>query len=405
MWHRARLLQTLASPQGTVTAAAAAAARASSSSSSSSSAAAAPSSSPLQSPVADGERSFLRNLIPMRVYSTGPPSIYLRHAFLHQDRLIHRFLGALEAVPLPSLPRMLLAEGFQRLLEGEAPQRELRVLFEDAEMECRKMLLHLDVNEGGHRPYHDQRTDLRDREAWHSVTHDPLRRLLAYELYAACSYYARLMAVSSDPYVPAAVSVRTIIASDVRTDHLLVKVTLDFERFPRDVKTGERVGESMPLVVEELMKELLLLERDAFGCFRFDPRGDNHHLVHSLKLADVTKTPQSYSVMLDPLMKRWGNYCVECREIHKGRWKEYRVQCGPEEHRIDSALPLYESVVAKDPITGGTLNMLVHYDEPVCIRHKPSSREEKGNLGHIEVFELAIEAEDRTFWERYFLDR
>ncbi|TPP52933.1 hypothetical protein CGC20_27295 [Leishmania donovani] len=351
------------------------------------------------------ERSFLRNLIPMRVYSSGPPSIYLRHAFLNQDRLIRRFLGALETVPLPSLPRMLLAEGFQRMLEGDVPQRELRELFEDAEVECRKMLLHMDVSKGGHRRYHDSHADPRDQETWHAVRHDPLRRLLAHELRAACSHYARLMAVSSSPYVPAAVIVRTIIASDVRTDNFLVKMTLAFERHPRNVETGERVGEAMPPVVEELMKELLLLERDAFGCFRFDPRGDNHHLVHSLKLADMTKTPRSFSIMRDPLMKRYGNYRVECEEVHKGRWNQYKVHCGPEDHRIDPALPLFESVVATDPITGGALNMLVHYDEPICLRHKHSSREEKGNFGHTEVFELAMDVTNRTFWERYFLDR
>ncbi|KAG5488057.1 hypothetical protein LSCM4_08282 [Leishmania orientalis] len=393
MWQRIRLLKTLSSQKGAAAPAAGAA-------SSCPSPGAAPQ-SPVPSSSADNERSFLRHLIPMRVYSSGPPSIYLRHAFLHQNRLIHRFLGALEAVPLPSLPRMLLAEGFQRMLEGDAPQRELRALFEDAEAECRKMLLHLDRSEGGHRWCRDPH----DQEASHGVAHDPLRRLLAYELRAACSHYARLMAVSSSPYAPAAVVVRTIIASDVRTDDFLVKMVLEFEKHPRNVETGERVGEAVPLVVEELMKELLLLERDAFGCFRFDPRGDNHHLVHCLKLADMTKTLTSYSIMLDPLMKRYGNYCVECEEVYKGRWNQYKVHCGPEDHRIDPALPLFETVIAKDPITGGALNMIVHYDEPICLRHKHSSREEKGNFGHTEVFELAIEAKNRTLWERYFLDR
>ncbi|GET85587.1 hypothetical protein, conserved [Leishmania tarentolae] len=393
MWQRIRLLQSLASRKGETSA-------------SSSFPSAAVLSPPVPSAAAaDSERSFVRNLIPMRVYSAGPPSVYLRHAFLNQDRLIHRFLGALEAVPLPSLPRMLLAEGFQRMLEGDVPQRELRALFEDAEVECRKMLLHMDVNKGGHRRYQDPSADPHDRDAWHAVKHDPLRRLLAHELRAACSHYARLMAVSSTPYVSAAVIVRTIIASDVRTDNLLVKMTLAFERHPRNLETGERIGEAMPLVVEELMKELLLLERDAFGSLRFDPRGDNHHLVHSLKLADMTKTPQSFSIILDPVMRKYGNYCVECEEVHRGRWKQYKVHCGPEDHRIDPALPLFESVVATDPITGGPLNMLVHYDEPICLRHKQSTREDKGNFGHTEVFELAIDAPNRTFWERYFLDR
>ncbi|KAG5487755.1 hypothetical protein LSCM1_08121 [Leishmania martiniquensis] len=397
MWPRIRLLQTLFQQKGAAAPAAGAL--------SSSSSAGTPPQSPAPSPAADNERSLLRHLIPMRVYSSGPPSLYLRHAFLHRDRLVRRFLGALEAVPLPSLPRMLLAEGIQRMLEGDTPQRELRALFEDAEVECRKMLLHMDVSEGGHRRYHDPRTNPHDREAWHAVAHDPLRRLLAYELCAACSHYARLMAVSSNPHAPAAVVVRNVIASDMRRDNLLVKVTLEYEKHPRNVETGERVGEAMPRVVDEVMKELLLLERDAFGCFRFDPRGDNHHLVHCLKLADMTKTRRSYSIMLDPLMHKYGNYCVECVEVYKGRWRQYRVHCGPEDHRIDPELPPFEMVVANDPITGGALNMVVHYDEPICLRHKHSSREEKGNFGHTEVFELAIEAKNRSLWEQYFLDR
>lgn len=350
------------------------------------------------------ERSLLRNLVPMRVYSSGPASVYLRHAFLHQDRLIGRFLGALEAVPLPSLPRMLLAEGFQRMLEGDVPQRELRELFEDAETECRKMLLHLDVSEGGYHPYHDPQTSPRERAAWLAVARDPLCRLLAYELRAASSHYARLMAVSSDPYVPAAVIVRTIIASDLRTDDFLVKHALDFEKHPRNVETGDRQGPAMPPEQEGLMRELLLVERDAFGCFRFDPRGDNHHLVHSLKLSDITKTPQAYSVIMDPVVRRYGNFCVETEEVYQGRWRQYKVHCGPEDHRVDPALPLYETVTTRDAITGGTLRMLVHYDEPICLRHKPSAREEKGNFGHTEVFELAVEDRNRTF-ERFFLDR
>ncbi|KAK7196848.1 hypothetical protein NESM_000625900 [Novymonas esmeraldas] len=386
------------------------AASSSSSSSSSSSggaaaAASAAAASTASSCVTDTERSFLRNLIPMRVYSSGPASTYLRHAFLHREELIRRFLGALEAVPLPSLPRMLLAEGFQRMLEGDVPQRDLRELFEDAETECRKMLLSLDASASGRHPYHDPHTSPRERETWHAVAHDPLRRLLAYELRAVSSFYARHMAVSSSPYTPAAVIVRTIIASDVRTDNLLVKATLELERHPRDPETGERRGPALSPAVEEAVKELLLLERDCFGSFRFDPRGDNHHLVHSLKLADMTKTPQSYSVMLDPVMQRYGNYCITCEEVHKGRWKHYTVHCGAEDHRIDPALPPFESVTTTDAITGGETRLLVHYDEPVCLRHKASTREERSNVGHVESFELAIEDKNRTFWERYFLDR
>lgn len=359
----------------------------------------------------------------MRVYASGPVSTYLRHAFLQQERLIHRFLGALEQVPLPSLPRMLLAEGFQRLLEGESPQRELRELFEEAEMEARKLLLELDVSSSGESIYHNPKTDPRERALWRAVQTDPLTRVLAYELRAAAGYYARLLSVSSDPYTPAAVLVRTIIASDVRTDDYLIKRMLEFDAWPRDVETGERVGpdglrstnshnineervgDTMPPQLEEMVKELLLLERDAFGVFRFDPRGDNHHLVHTLKLSDIVKTPKSYSVLLDPVMRAYGNFSLVRQEIHKNRWNQYTLHCAAEDHRIDANLPLYETVVAKDAITGGDLRLLARYDEPICNRHKASSREEKGNFGHTEVFELAIEDKNRSYWDKFFMDR
>ncbi|KPI86026.1 hypothetical protein ABL78_4929 [Leptomonas seymouri] len=356
---------------------------------------------------AANERSLLRTLIPMRVQAPGPASTYLRHAFIQKECLIHRFLAALEHVALPSLPRMLLAEGLQRLLEGECPQRELRALFEEAEMECRKMLLQLDVSSTGEAPYHSPHMDATERAAWRAVQFDPLVRVLAYELRAAAGYYARMMSVTSDPYTPASVLVRTLIASDMRTDDVLVKLMLAFEAWPRDVKTGARaaLGPPMPPRMEETVKELLLLERDAFGEFRFDPRGDSHHLVQALKLADVTKTPAAFCLLLDPLMKAYGNFSLEVEEIYKGRWNQYKLRCAPEDHRVDAALPLCETVSTTDAVTGGELSMLVHYDAPICLRHKASSREAKGNYGHTEVFELAIENTNRSYWEKYFMDR
>ena len=355
---------------------------------------------------AQNERSLLRNLIPMRVYASGPASTSLRHAFLQQEKLIHRFLGSLEQVPLPSLPRVLLAEGFQRLLEGESPQRELRELFEEAEMEVRKMLLQLDVSSSGAAVYHGAHADPTERAAWEAVQGDPLSRVLAYELRAEAGSYARRMSISSDPYTPASVLVRTVIASDVRTDDFLVKMMLEFDEWPRNVETGERQGaQPMPSQIEEMVKELLLLERDAFGVFRFDPRGDNHHLVQTLKLSDIVKTPKSFCVLLDSVIRNYGNFSLTSEEIYKNRWLQYTLHCGQEDHRVDLTLPLCETVVTKDAVTGNEIRLLARYDEPICARHKASSKEEKGNFGHTEVFELAIENKNRSYWEKFFLDR
>lgn len=351
------------------------------------------------------EHSFLRNLVPMRVIASGPASVSLRHAFLQQERLIHRFLSSLEQVPLPSLPRVLMAEAFQRMLEGDSPQRELRELFEEAEVECRKMLLQLDVSRSGENPYHSQRTDPAERAAWEAVQHDPLRRVLAYELRAAAGFYARLLSVSSDPFTPAAVLVRTIIASDVRKDDFLVKMVLRFDTWPRNVETGQRLGAPLPDDIAEMVKELLLLERDAFGVFRFDPRGDNHHLLQDLRLSNITKTPTSAGVLLDPIIRDYGNFSLTRQEIHKGRWYQYKLHCAAEDHRVDRALPDYETVKTRDAITGGDYTLLVRYNEPICLRHKATSREEKGNFGHTEVYEMAIENKDRSYWDKFFMDR
>jgi hypothetical protein len=406
MWRACRRLRCRTT--GVLASATATTLTASSCSSSSS-----PSSSPPPSPTdttaaaaPTNEHSLLRNLIPMRVHASGPASVYLRHAFLQQDRLIHRFLASLEQLPLPSLPRMLLAEGMQRMLEGEHPQRELRELFEEAEMECRKVLLQLDVSATGAAPYHSPRTSSTERAMWEAVQTDPLTRVLAYELRAAAGFYARLMSVAADPYPPASVHVRTIISSDMRTDDALLRWILDFDAWPRDVETGARTGsQTMPPQLEEVVKELLLLERDAFGVFRFDPRGDNHHLLHALKLSELTKTPKTLSVLRDPVMTAYGNFSLTSEEVHKGRWIEYKLHCAAEDHRVDPVLPLLETVVTRDMITGGELRLLVHYDQPICPRHKPSSREEKGNYGHVEVFEMAVENTNRSAWERFFLDR
>lgn len=353
------------------------------------------------------EHSFLRHVVPFHVQGSGPASTLLRHSFLQQGRLITRVFRALEEVPLPSLPRMLLAEGLQQLLDGDVPQRRLRELFEEAEVECRKMLLQLDYDASGSPVYSGGGRDQWQAEEaarWTAVQKDPLSRVLAYELRAACGYYAQLMSVSSAPFQPAAMLVRTLLSSDVRTDDYLVKLFLNFEQHPRNTDTGERL-EQLPTAVAEMVKEMLLLERDVFGTYRFDARGDNRQLVHCLKLSDITKTPRDFAVLMDPVMQQYGNYRVEKTVVHGGRWMEYRVTCGAEDHRIDPGLPVLETVGTKDEITGRDMSMIVLYDEAICQRHKTSSKEERGNYGHTEVFELAIEKKNRTFLEAFFLDR
>ncbi|ORC93378.1 uncharacterized protein TM35_000012550 [Trypanosoma theileri] len=367
------------------------------------------------------ERSFLRHVIPLRVQGAGSMATLYRHAFIHQEHLIHRLLRALETVPLPALPRMLLAEGFQRMLEGQTPQRDIRALFEEAENEARRVLIQAEFHS-------DNCQHQEEGYLYTAIKRDPLMRLLAYELRAACGYYAQLMAISSQPEEGAAALLRTLIASDVRTDPLLVDVMLRFEALHRNEETGERL-ESCDSPVEEFVKECLLLERDAFGVFRFDARGDNRHLVHCIKLGDIGKTPRSFAVTIDPILQQHGNFILERTPVHQGRWVEHRLSCAPESHRVDSRLPSLEtlSVTLNSTETTTTttssthnsnnnnnnstisgeepLSLLVRYDEPLCRRHKETTREKDAAIHHIEVFELAARDTSRGFWEKWFLDR
>ncbi|CCW61462.1 unnamed protein product [Phytomonas sp. EM1] len=353
------------------------------------------------------ERSFMRNLIPFRLIATGSMASVLRHIFLQHEPLIALFFGSLEHVPLPALPRMLLAEGFQRLLEGVYPQRKLRELFEEAEIEVRKILYDLDFDVTGRRGvYKNQSSTASSDElmAYNAVQRDPLTRLLAFELRAVCEYYSKLLAISSQPEVGAAVMVRTMIASDLRTDRLLTDVVLAFDQHPRDKYTG-RPLEPVPPAVVGFVKECLLFERDAFGKFRFDARGDNRHLLHNIKLADVTKTQESFSLLLDPVLKQNGNFLLRNLPVYNGRWTRYELSCGEEDPRIDASLPVVETLSVQDDVSGKPFSVVVQYTEPVCRRHKTNARESKANLDHVEIFEIANENRNRTFWEKYFMDR
>ncbi|EPY41552.1 hypothetical protein AGDE_02372 [Angomonas deanei] len=342
------------------------------------------------------EKSFLRNVIPLYAKSNGLASTYHRHAFLYQNELIGKVLLALENVPLPTAPRMVLAEGFQRMLEGDCPQRDIRALFEEAHTLARQVLA--SAVDGG-KPHGEERL-------LQGVRYDPLLRLLAYELTAACDYYYNLMGVGTDPQRSCSVALQMLVGSDLRTDGLLGKMTHAFHDHPRVLETGERLAE-VPVDVEEFIKETFLLERDIFGEYRFDARADNVYLLHCLKLSDIVKTPQSFVVLLDPLVKSCGNFDLQSDVVRQGRWVRHTLKAGKEDHRLLSRLPSLETIVLDDDIAEGKkMEILVYYDKPICMhRQKGTTKETKGDLVHTEVFELAVENKNKTFFERWFMDQ
>eukprot|EP00796_Vickermania_ingenoplastis_P001454 gene1455-844_t len=182
--------------------------------------------------------------------------------------------------------------------------------------------------------------------------------------------------------------------------------------------------------------ELLALERDCFGAFRFDPRGDNRHLLHLFQLKDVGKTWESFALLLHPLLRQSGNYVVSYRPIANARWWEFCVRCGQEDHRLipntpipvpvteggrdppqphsaqgttqgdeaapaPEALPLFEEIRvstspenAASPLQSSSMvRFMAYYNDPIChLRPGATEKEKRGNLQHTEVFELAVES-------------
>lgn len=209
------------------------------------------------------QHSLLRFLIPLKIKGTSrPPSVLLRHAFLHREEpLLTGLFTTLASAPasFPSTPRILLAEAFQMVLEGTHPQRKLREAFELAELACRRALLDFDELDPSFfvftppppppqstssqentpearaayiRSYYAQQ-EAAERAAWRTIRYRPLHRLWMFELRAAASYYTRLFSIPttghSSPDDSASLAVHTIVAADVRRDELLTEMMLKWE--------------------------------------------------------------------------------------------------------------------------------------------------------------------------------
>ncbi|RNF04953.1 hypothetical protein TraAM80_04806 [Trypanosoma rangeli] len=189
------------------------------------------------------------------------------------------------------------------------------------------------------------------------------------------------MSIRTQPEDSAVALLRTVIAADIRTDPFLVDLMLKFAALHRNVSTGEWL-ETCLTPVEKFVKECLFLERDAFDRFRFDVHGDNRHILHCIKLADITKTPRDFAALLDPVLQQYDIFCLQSTLVHQGRWMEHRLSCAEEVHRVDSRLPLVETVevpadseslvridgsfgVARRESEGSPLVLFVRYSDPI----------------------------------------
>lgn len=213
--------------------------------------------------------SLLRHLIPLHLVGNDqPPAVLLRYSFIHRkDIFLPSLLTSLETAPatFPKTPLVLLAEGFQLILEGGHPQRHLREAFEKAELACRRILMDSELTNSSHfslllpslsenctsSTSHDYRSIIQyheaaEREAWELVKISPLYRLWMFELQAAAAYYIEIFSIPSSSahitcYDVAAMAVQHIVAGDVRRDALLANAVLHWEEFQVRKKCTEEV--------------------------------------------------------------------------------------------------------------------------------------------------------------------
>lgn len=326
------------------------------------------------------QRSFLRSLIPFRYTGSGVPVEVLRAAFIRHEMLIPRVLGTLEVAPLPPMPRMMFAEGFQMMLGGRHPQREVRAMFEDASLGIRKWL-----------------NDDESEEAYNAIL-----RLLGYELLAAASYYFALTSITSAPQDAASIAARSVVTSDLKADRVISAHVVAFEDMERHVETGARPEDPM---LDVLAQEMFLLERDAFGKHRFDFRGAKRHIFHHIEVESITKTDKSFSFLKDSIVRSHGNFSMESKIVHQGRWVEHRLWCNNEDTRVDAALPQNEVINLKSD--GWAATVRVNYSDPICERMMTTNSSIKAvetmtDIPHVEIFELAVPDRDSTFLERWF---
>lgn len=209
-------------------------------------------------------------------------------------------LAALEKADLDATPRMMLAEGYQGIMEGKL-QRDIRSIFETAEMECRQAY---------HGKYEPHRMG------------DPMYKLTAFQLWMAAGYWTRMFYISADPLPECSVFLHTKYTADIRRDEALSHV---FLRTSSDIGRRDLNDDELSVIAETL-----LLERDMYGHYRFERRSDQQFFMQSLLSKDVGHNDDTSGVLqLRPVVDH-GNFVVEVKEKYDGRWRNVKVSCGDE---------------------------------------------------------------------------
>lgn len=152
---------------------------------------------------------------------------------------------------------------------------------------------------------------------------DPEYKMMTGQLAMGAGWWARMFLVHHQPWIEAEEFVNMRYGSDVRRDETISQYT----RLLLEEAGREKLNEDM----HELFKDIFILERDLYGQYRFDRRGDQVFLLQSVKMADVGRNDESAVAIigeLDSVVKA-GHFDVKLTNVQE-RWKQYCVTCKPE---------------------------------------------------------------------------
>ena len=319
------------------------------------------------------EFSVLRKLVPLRLIGAGPVANLLSSAYLNREPLIHMVLGTLEDSQIDLPIRAAFADAFQQLLEGEAPQRDLRRMFEAIELQYRSKL---NFEEG----------------QW---KYDPAFRLEAFQQRMAALYYATMLGVSATPQDTTETSLRAMLNSDIGVQ----------EGIFTDIFRALEDSEKRPLLPPEYRKfigDMAILERDVFGMYRLDGRGNGQRLIHCIKASDVGQSHDSVQLLSDPTIEEHGNFFL-IEDDSNPRWVSYELMCGNEDHKVLPDLPDTEYISVSGE--GWKHKVQLIYNSPLVTKRLVHAHKLRTGDQCTEKFELNVTDKNRSFFERFFLDR
>ena len=250
------------------------------------------------------QTSVFRKVVPFKFFASGPCAAVAQRTF---ERYPHTFtlaLEALEDLDTDPTPRMLLAEALQAMACGTVEQRDVREHFERAADAAR-----------------DEANGAFDHARW---VYDPEYRLWAYQLHMAAGWWERMMRLGMEPHKEAEYFLNYRYSADVSKDGVIKRFT--------DMMLSNDGRAEITDDIDDLYEQIFILERDLYGQHRLDKRSDQLFMIHSLKITEVGKNPETAEAILGGVkaVQRAGNFTIRTDD-QQGRWTQYHVHCLPED--------------------------------------------------------------------------